>query len=56
MIVLLDIILPVFGIVLLGYGTTKFGFFGPNVIQGLTKFVFNLAVPVYACFSHPDVS
>ena len=42
---ILGIIVPVFGVVLLGYLAAKFGFFTGSDIRGLTKFVFAFAVP-----------
>lgn len=41
-----DVIAPVFGLVGLGYGAARVGFFKPAEVAGLNKFVFNLAVPV----------
>lgn len=36
--------LPFFGIIALGYGAGQSGFFGPDAVAGLTKFVFFLAM------------
>lgn len=39
-------ILPVFGILILGYLAARFGFMEESAIDGLSKFVFNFAVPL----------
>lgn len=44
--IVLDIILPVFGVVILGYGVTKVGWFKKDAEAGLASFVFNFAVPM----------
>lgn len=44
--VILDIILPVFGVMLIGYGAARLGFFSETACAGLTTFVFNFAIPV----------
>jgi len=44
--VILDIILPVFGVMLIGYGAARLGFFGKTASEGLSAFVFNFAIPV----------
>ena len=44
--ILLDIILPVFILVLMGYGAARIGWFPAQAIGGLTGFVFNFAVPI----------
>lgn len=41
-----DSILPVFGILVIGYLAARFGFMEDSAIDGLSKFVFNFAVPV----------
>ncbi|MGE0231983.1 MAG: AEC family transporter [Flavobacteriaceae bacterium] len=41
-----NIILPVFGLIGLGYVSVWAGFFKPEVGDGLAAFVFNLAIPV----------
>lgn len=46
MTVILDIVLPVFGLVLLGYGAAKAGWFDTAAVRGLSLFVFNFAIPV----------
>lgn len=43
--ILLDIIVPVFGIVFLGYGVARFGLFSEGATKGLSTFVFNFAIP-----------
>ena len=43
--ILLDIIVPVFGIVLIGYVAARTGVFGSSAVEGLGKFVFNFAIP-----------
>lgn len=40
------IVLPVFGLVALGYGAALVGWFPEQATEGLTRFVFNFAVPV----------
>ena len=44
--VIIDIILPVFGVMLIGYGAAKLGVFGAEACAGLTRFVFDFAIPV----------
>lgn len=39
-------ILPVFGILVIGYLAARFGFMEDSAIDGLSKFVFNFAIPV----------
>lgn len=39
-------ILPVFGILVIGYVAARFGFMEESAVDGLAKFVFNFAVPV----------
>ena len=41
-----EAILPVFGIMILGYLAARFGFMEEPAIDGLSKFVFNFAIPV----------
>jgi len=43
---IVEIIVPVFGIVLIGFLAGKTRFFSDSDIEGLAKFVFNFAVPV----------
>lgn len=43
--ILLDIIVPIFGIVFLGYGVVRFGLFSESATNGLSTFVFNFAIP-----------
>ena len=44
--VVLDIVLPVFGVVGLGYGATRVGWFTDDAESGLAKYVFDFAVPL----------
>ncbi|MEM8933588.1 MAG: AEC family transporter, partial [Acidobacteriota bacterium] len=44
--IVLDIVLPVFGVVVLGYGATWKGWFGGDAETGLATFVFDFAVPL----------
>ncbi len=44
--VVLDIVLPVFGVVGLGYGATRVGWFSGEAESGLAKYVFDFAVPL----------
>lgn len=44
--IVLDIVLPVFGLVLLGFGAARFRMSDADAIRGLSLFVFNFAVPV----------
>ncbi|MBE9553724.1 MAG: AEC family transporter [Proteobacteria bacterium] len=41
-----DSILPVFGILVIGYLAARFGFMEEAAVDGLSKFVFNFAVPL----------
>ena len=43
---ILDISLPVFGLVILGFGAAKTKWFDEGAIRGLSLFVFNFAIPV----------
>ena len=43
--ILLDIIVPVFGIVALGYGVARLGLFPNEATKGLSRFVFDYAIP-----------
>ena len=43
--ILLDIIVPVFGIVAIGYGAARIGFFPAEATRGLSRFVFDFAIP-----------
>ncbi len=43
---ILATIFPVFAIAITGYLTTRFGVFKESDIQGLSRFVFNLAIPI----------
>ncbi len=44
--IILEIVLPVFGVVVLGYGATRMGYFGGDAESGLATFVFDFAVPL----------
>lgn len=44
--VVFEIVLPIFGVVALGYGATRLGWFGGDADAGLAKFVFDFAVPI----------
>ncbi|MTI11302.1 AEC family transporter [Curvivirga aplysinae] len=46
MTVVLEIVLPVFGIVMMGFGANKLGWFSEQAEQGLTTFTFNFAAPL----------
>ena len=43
--ILIDIILPVFGTVFIAYFATRFRLFPADAVDGLSKFVFNFAIP-----------
>ncbi len=43
---ILDIILPVFGLVVLGFVAAKAKWFEEGAIRGLSQFVFNFAIPI----------
>jgi predicted permease len=45
-VIVADIILPVFGLVILGYIAGKAGWIGQAAIEGLSTFVFTFAIPV----------
>jgi malonate transporter len=38
-------VLPVFGLIAIGYGAARTGFIGAQASQGLSQFVFNMALP-----------
>ncbi len=44
--ILVEIIMPVFGLVMLGYVAARLGWFEQAGIRGLSSFVFNFAIPV----------
>lgn len=44
--ILFDIILPVFTLVLMGYGAARIKWFPAHAVNGLSTFVFNFAVPI----------
>ena len=41
-----DVIFPIFGLLMVGYFTVMLGWFDQNAIRGLTRFVFDFAVPM----------
>jgi len=41
-----DVILPIFGLLMVGYFTVMLGWFDQTAIKGLTRFVFDFAVPM----------
>ena len=41
-----DVILPIFGLLMIGYITVMLGWFDQTAIKGLTRFVFDFAVPM----------
>ena len=41
-----DVIFPIFGLLMIGYITVILGWFDQTAIQGLTRFVFDFAVPM----------
>jgi predicted permease len=42
---ILDIVLPVFGVMVIGYGAARLGYFGEHACRVLTQFVINFAIP-----------
>lgn len=44
--IVLDILLPVFGVLLLGFGAARAGLFDAAAIRGLSLFVFTFAIPL----------
>jgi predicted permease len=44
--ILIDIVLPVFGLMLVGFVATQFRLFSADAARGLSLFVFNFAIPV----------
>ena len=42
----IDVVVPVFGLGLIGYIAARLGFFSENMAQGLARFVFDYAVPL----------
>jgi predicted permease len=46
MYILIEIIMPVFGLAILGFTAVKLGWFEQSGINGLSSFVFNFAIPV----------
>jgi len=56
----IDIILPIFGLLMIGYISARVGWFDQSSVRGLTRFVFDFAVPMLllrtiATASLPDV-
>lgn len=43
--IIIEILLPVFGIAVLGYGASRMGWFTEQMEDGVSSFVFNFAVP-----------
>lgn len=43
--VILEVIAPVFGLIALGFGAAKLGWFKEDATRGLVRFVFNFAIP-----------
>ena len=41
-----DVIFPIFGLLMIGYITVMLGWFDQTAIKGLTRFVFDFAVPM----------
>ena len=41
-----DVIFPIFGLLMVGYFTIILGWFDQTAISGLTRFVFDFAVPM----------
>ena len=44
--IVIQIVLPVFGVVMLGFGSTKIGWFDSASEKGLASFVFNFVIPL----------
>ena len=42
---ILDIVLPIFGVMVIGYGAARLGYFGEHACGVLTRFVFNFSIP-----------
>jgi len=45
--IVFDIVLPIFGVVMIGYGATRFGLFDSASEKGLATFVFNFVIPLF---------
>ena len=43
---IINIILPIFGVLLLGYTAARIGWFDLSAVRGLTRYVFDFAVPI----------
>ena len=48
MAVTLEVVAPIFGIMLLGFAAAKLRFFEETAVRGLVLFVFNFAIPALA--------
>jgi predicted permease len=44
--VIVDVVLPIFALIFLGYGAARFRLFDEAATRGLSLFVFNFAIPV----------
>lgn len=55
--IILNIILPVFGLVMCGYFIAKIGWFKEDAAEGLARFVFDIGIPVllFRTFSTADL-
>ena len=45
--IVLEIVTPVFAVLLMGYGARRIGWFSEQSAAGLAKFVFNFAIPLF---------
>lgn len=45
--IVIEIVMPVFGVVLMGYLATRVGWFSEESAAGLAKFVFNFVIPLF---------
>ncbi|MEQ9488930.1 MAG: AEC family transporter [Alphaproteobacteria bacterium] len=45
--IVINVIGPVFGIVIMGYAATKVGWFSESAADGLARFVFDFAIPIF---------
>jgi len=43
----IEIILPIFGLLMVGYTSSRLGYFDQLIVRGLTRFVFDFAVPIF---------
>lgn len=53
----IDIVAPIFGLGLLGYMATRLGYFSDKHAEGMTRFIFNFAAPLFLIrlFSHSEL-